>query len=178
MGRLPAGGYRRPAPPLGPPPSRRVSHCVSSPAGSGEPCRAGRFGPAPSWLAPGSAARQPSPPPVTGQGANRQIRSLVLYVDLVGSRRIWPAHVGWVVDPDGSRRVPSDRLDDQPDDQASDAASGHAARFMENQGEPEPLSPWVGRGACAPVLHTGRPCFLASTPLWGCSLVVPPNPLD
>jgi WD40 repeat protein len=29
---------------------------------------------------------------------NRQIRSLVLYVDLVGSRRIWPAHVGRVVD--------------------------------------------------------------------------------
>ena len=46
--------------------------------------------------------------------AERQIRSLVLYVDLVGSRRIWPAHVGWVVGPDGSRPVPSDRLDDQP----------------------------------------------------------------
>jgi hypothetical protein len=44
---------------------------------------------------------------------NRQIRSLVLCVDLVGSRRIWPAHVGWVVGPDGSRPVPSDRLDDQ-----------------------------------------------------------------
>jgi hypothetical protein len=38
----------------------------------------------------------------------------VLYVDLVGSRRIWPAHVGRLVDPDGPRRVPSDRLDDQP----------------------------------------------------------------
>jgi hypothetical protein len=49
---------------------------------------------------------------------NRQIRSLVLCVDLVGSRRIWPAHVGGLVDPDGSRRIPSDRLDDQPDDQA------------------------------------------------------------
>src|SRR4029453_15395852 len=49
--------------------------------------------------------------------AERQIRSLVLYVDLVGSRWIWPAHVGWVVGPDGSRPVPSDRLDDQPDDQ-------------------------------------------------------------
>ena len=50
--------------------------------------------------------------------ADRQIRSLMLYVDLVGSRRIWPAHVGWPVDPDGSRPVPSDRLDDQQDDQA------------------------------------------------------------
>jgi hypothetical protein len=42
-----------------------------------------------------------------------QIRSLVLYVDLVGSRPIWPAHVGWVVDLVGSRPLPSDRLDDQ-----------------------------------------------------------------
>jgi hypothetical protein len=48
---------------------------------------------------------------------NRQIRRLVLCVDLVGSRGIWPAHVGWVVDLVGSRRVPSDRLDDQTDDQ-------------------------------------------------------------
>jgi hypothetical protein len=37
----------------------------------------------------------------------------VLRVDLVGSRRIWPAHVGCLVDPDGSRLVPSDHLDDQ-----------------------------------------------------------------
>jgi hypothetical protein len=37
----------------------------------------------------------------------------VLYVDLVGSRRIWPAHVGRVVDLVGSRQVLSDRLDDQ-----------------------------------------------------------------
>ena len=50
---------------------------------------------------------------------NRQIRSLVLCVDLVGSRRIWPAQVGCLVDPDGSRRVPSDRLDDQTDDQVT-----------------------------------------------------------
>jgi hypothetical protein len=48
---------------------------------------------------------------------NRQIRSLVLRVGLVGSRRIWPAQVGGVVGPDGSRPVPSDRLDDQADDQ-------------------------------------------------------------
>jgi hypothetical protein len=36
---------------------------------------------------------------------NRQIRSLVLYVDLVGSRPIWPAHVGSLIGPDGSRRI-------------------------------------------------------------------------
>jgi Endosomal/lysosomal potassium channel TMEM175 len=46
----------------------------------------------------------------------------VLSVDLVASRRIWPAHVGGLVDLEGSRRVPSDRVDDQPDDQASQAA--------------------------------------------------------
>jgi hypothetical protein len=57
---------------------------------------------------------------------DRQIRSLVLYVDLVGSRRIWPAHVGRVVDRVGSNRTPSDRLDDQADDQA-----GQAARLVE-----------------------------------------------
>jgi hypothetical protein len=64
----------------------------------------------------------------------REIHSLVLCVGLVGSRPIWPAHVGCLVDLEGSRRVPLDRLDDQPDDQASDAAPGHAVRFMENQG--------------------------------------------
>jgi hypothetical protein len=52
---------------------------------------------------------------------NRQIRSLVLCVDLVGSRPIWPAHVGCLVGPDGSRRILSDRLDDQTDDQAGGA---------------------------------------------------------
>jgi len=46
----------------------------------------------------------------------------MLRVDLVGSRRIWPAHVERVVDLVGSRRVPSDRLDDQTDDQARQAA--------------------------------------------------------
>jgi len=42
----------------------------------------------------------------------------VLCVDLVGSRPIWPAHVGRLVDLDGSGPVLSDRLDDQTDDQA------------------------------------------------------------
>ena len=43
--------------------------------------------------------------PVSHSSPNRQIRSLVLSVDLVGSRPIWPAHVGGLVDPDGSRRI-------------------------------------------------------------------------
>ena len=60
---------------------------------------------------------------------NRQIRSLVLCVDLVGSRRIWPAHVGWVVDLDGSRPILSDRLDDQADDQVL-PRSPHAPRGL------------------------------------------------
>ena len=41
----------------------------------------------------------------------------MLGVDLDGSRRIEPAHVGCLVGPDGSRRIQSDRLDDQTDDQ-------------------------------------------------------------
>jgi hypothetical protein len=45
------------------------------------------------------------------------ITSRMLGVDLVGSRRIQPAHVGWPVGPDGSRRIEKDRLDDQTDDQ-------------------------------------------------------------
>jgi NAD(P)-dependent dehydrogenase (short-subunit alcohol dehydrogenase family) len=44
-------------------------------------------------------------------------RQGVRVVALVGSRRIWPAHVGGLVDLDGSRPVLSDRLDDQTDDQ-------------------------------------------------------------
>jgi hypothetical protein len=48
----------------------------------------------------------------------------MLGVDLVGSRRIEAAHVGWPVGLDGSRRVQTDRLDDQMDDQgASDKES-------------------------------------------------------
>jgi hypothetical protein len=44
--------------------------------------------------------------------------------DLVGSRRIEPAHVGWPVGPDGSKRIQKDRLDDHWDDQgASDKES-------------------------------------------------------
>jgi hypothetical protein len=63
--------------------------------------------------------RRPARPP------DRQVRSLVLRVHLVGSRRIWPVQVGGLVGPDGSRRDPSDRLDDQRDDQAG-AAERHS----------------------------------------------------
>jgi hypothetical protein len=63
---------------------------------------------------------------------DRQIRSLVLCVDLVGSRRIWPAQVGCLVDLDGSSRVPSDRLDDQPDDQARQAV--RRTEILEDRG--------------------------------------------
>jgi hypothetical protein len=41
------------------------------------------------------------------------ITSRMLGVDRDGSRRIWPAHVGRPVGPDGSRRIQKDRLDDQ-----------------------------------------------------------------
>ena len=57
---------------------------------------------------------RPAPP-----WPDRQIRSLVLRVELVGSRRIYPAQVECLVDPDGSRRrICSDPSDDQRDDQA------------------------------------------------------------
>jgi hypothetical protein len=59
-----------------------------------------------------------------GFGARGRIRtddlpitSRMLGVDPVGSRRIWPAHVGCVVDLVGSRRIQTDRLDDHRDDQ-------------------------------------------------------------
>jgi hypothetical protein len=41
----------------------------------------------------------------TARPPDRQIRRLVITVDLVGSRHIWPAQVGCLVDPDGSRRI-------------------------------------------------------------------------
>jgi len=52
----------------------------------------------------------------------------MLGVDLDGYRRIEPAHVGWPVGLDGSRRIQKDRLDDHRDDQGpsdteSDATS-------------------------------------------------------
>jgi hypothetical protein len=43
----------------------------------------------------------------------------MLRIGLDGSRRIEPAHVGWPVGPDGSRRIQTDRLDDQMDDQGA-----------------------------------------------------------
>jgi hypothetical protein len=48
----------------------------------------------------------------------------MIRVDLDGSRRIEPAHVGRLVGRDGSRRIQKDRLDDHRDDQsASDTES-------------------------------------------------------
>jgi hypothetical protein len=68
-----------------------------------------------------SVARAGHPPGgtrVRRSGCQAHIRRLVLCVGLVGSRRICAGQVGCLVDPDGSRRLQSDRLDDQPDDQA------------------------------------------------------------
>jgi Single-strand binding protein family len=42
-----------------------------------------------------------------------------LGVNLDGPRRIQPAHVGCLVGPDGSRRIQTDRLDDQMNDQGA-----------------------------------------------------------
>jgi hypothetical protein len=68
-------------------------------------------------------------------GARGGIRTLdlpitrrMLGVDLVGSRRIEPAHVGWPVGPDGSRRIQKDRLDDQRMIKPCDAARPRSLR--------------------------------------------------
>ena len=61
--------------------------------------------PTPDVLQPLTGAADPEPNTTAG---DRQIRSLVLYVGLVGSRPIWPAHVGCLVDPvdqGGTRRI-------------------------------------------------------------------------
>jgi hypothetical protein len=78
---------------------------------------------------------EPGVGPGCDSNPNRQIRRLVLCVDLVGSSRIWPAHVGCLVDPVGSRRIPSDRLDDQTDDQAS-----QATQSADSGGAPDSVS--------------------------------------
>jgi hypothetical protein len=48
-------------------------------------------------------------------------------VGLDGFRRIWPAHVGCLVGPDGSQRIEKDRLDDQMDDQGASHTKSDAA---------------------------------------------------
>jgi hypothetical protein len=58
----------------------------------------------------------------------------MLGVDLVGSRWIWPAQVGWLVGLDGSRRIQTDRVDDHG---ASDRKpDGKASSFREASGTP------------------------------------------
>jgi hypothetical protein len=79
----------------------------------------------------------------------------MLGVDLVGSRRIQPAHVGCPVGPDGSRRIQKDRLDDHRDDQppsdevSDDIASAGRWACGEVQG-PSSSSVEVVAGEVAP----------------------------
>jgi hypothetical protein len=81
-------------------------------------------------------------------------RMLGIYLD--GSRRIEPAHVGCLVGPDGSKRVLSNRLDDQTDDHISKATCrGRAAvtstilvaaeRWRRSWQQPR-LAAWVANG--------------------------------
>jgi hypothetical protein len=122
QGRFPTRQPRRRAPPLEAQATRGCSSGCSGGCSGGCSRRAqpGTTSTLPCWTANllvRSAPRGIRTP-------NRQIRRLVLSVELVGSRRICPAHVGYLVDPVGSRRTPSDRLDDQRDDQAT-APFGH-----------------------------------------------------
>jgi hypothetical protein len=103
-------------------PARPALRTPATAAGHGGHCGSGHAGqPAagpfttPQRRPTGTEPQCAAPP---ARPADRQIRRLVLYVGLVGSSRIWPAHVGGLVGPDGSRRILSDRLDDQTDDQA------------------------------------------------------------
>jgi hypothetical protein len=75
---------------------------------------------------------------------DRQIRRLVISVDLVGSRWIWPAQVGV---PRRSRRiktVPLDCLDDQGDDQAAGRQSTTAGPAGAPGCQVAPALPWIG----------------------------------
>src|SRR4029453_8509870 len=115
---------------------------------------------------------------------NRQIRSLVLCVDLVGSRPIWPAHVGWPVGLDGSRRVLSDRLGDQADDQARGnvlAPFRCAGQALDDLGSPgraaNPTSSAQGGGqaAASVVGSTGYWDRQAFMPPWSASACWKPS---
>src|SRR5829696_935367 len=57
--------------------------------------------------------RRPTRRPQSGGTDDLPLTRRMLGVDLDGSRRIWPAHGGWPVGPDGSQRMQKDRLDDQ-----------------------------------------------------------------
>ena len=113
-GSWPETGRAGPGPIPAPPSSWTIS-CATTRPGSSGPAGPG-WSPRPSATTVPWSWSSTSPPPDSRPTA-RSV-ALVLCVDLVGSSPIWPAHVGGLVDLDGSRPVPSDRLDDQPDDQA------------------------------------------------------------
>jgi len=78
----------------------------------------------------------------------------MLGVDLDGSRRIQPAHVGRLVDPDGLRRLQKDRLDDQTDDQVpSDTKSDGKAS---NSCGRSPTPPQAFGGGCQVLCWAAR----------------------
>jgi hypothetical protein len=93
-------------------PTRRGASARSGPSKTGPwaatSCSKSANSPRPLTWGVVPAARESNP-------QNRQIRSLVLRVGLVNSRRIWAAHVECLLGPYGSRRNPSSRLDDQAD---------------------------------------------------------------
>jgi hypothetical protein len=128
-----------------------------------------------------STARAPGGDSGSGK---HQIRSLVLYVDLVGSRPIWPAHVGWPLGLDGSRRVLSDRLGDQADDQARGnvlAPFRCAGQALDDLGSPgraaNPTSSAQGGGqaAASVVGSTGYWDRQAFMPPWSASACWKPS---
>jgi pyridoxamine 5'-phosphate oxidase family protein len=77
-------------------PAARSSWRTSTTRSSGSHCAGSSPG---AWRTASRRVRWSDPT------SDRQLGSLVLGVDLVGSRPIWPAHVGRVLDLVGSRRV-------------------------------------------------------------------------
>jgi hypothetical protein len=99
----------------------------------------------------------------------------MLGVDLDGSRRIWPAHVGCAFGPDGSHRMQKDRLDDHRDDQG--ASDGKSDARASNDGGGRPPKRRLGRsqprafGLPAGHIDTGTrrgPSSRAATPSRRC----------
>ena len=117
----------------------------------------GQAGQPPAGVSTTAAVSGRTGPPCVAPPASppdRQLRSLVRCLDLVGSRPIWPAQVGGFIGRVGSRRVQSDRLDDHRDDQAARRQSTTAGWAGVHGCRVAPSLPWVGGQApCYPAFE-------------------------
>jgi HIRAN domain len=84
----------------------------------------------------GALWSHPRPRPSRPADVEHQLTSRMLGIDLDGSRRIEPAHVGCLVGPEGSRRTPTDRVDDHRDDQGASDTRSDAKQAWRRPGSP------------------------------------------